>query len=136
MSSVNKCIILGRVGQMPEVKAIQSGNKVAKFSVATSEKYKDKAGEKKEDTTWHNIEVWGKLSDIVEQYVKKGDMIYLEGKIKTDSYEKDGVKKFSTKIVADTIQMLGGNKADNTTQPKEHSGFTEAAIEDSDGLPF
>lgn len=102
MSGVNKVIILGRVGQEPK----KSGPAL-KFSVATSEKWKDKSGESQERTEWHNIVVFGKLADICEQYLKKGSQVYVEGRIQTDKYEKDGVTKYSTSIIANTVQFIG-----------------------------
>ena len=104
--SVNKVILVGNVGQDPDVKEIGNGNKVAKFSLATTDRYK-KDGEPVEQTEWHNVEAWGKLAEIVENYVKKGKQVYLEGKLKTESWEEDGVKKFKTKVVAANIQLLG-----------------------------
>ena len=110
--SVNKAIILGNVGNDPEIKTFDNGNKVANFSIATSEKWTDKQGEKQEQTEWHNVAVFGKLADIVESYVKKGQQLYIEGKIKTRSWEDaDGQKKYMTEIALygfdDTLQMLG-----------------------------
>lgn len=110
--SVNKAIILGNVGNDPEIKTFENGNKVANFSIATSEKWKDKDGEQQESTEWHSIAVFGKLADIVEQYVSKGQQLYIEGKIKTRSWDdSDGNKRYSTEIVlngfGDTLQMIG-----------------------------
>jgi len=110
--SVNKAIILGNVGQDPEIKTFDNGNKVANFSLATSEKWKNKEGEQQEQTEWHNIAVFGKLAEIVEKYVKKGQQLYVEGKIKTRSWDdSDGNKKYMTEVVlngfGDTLQMIG-----------------------------
>lgn len=101
MASVNKVILVGRLGKDP----IQSGPAV-KFSVATSEKWKAKDGQDQERTEWHNVTVWGKLADICKQYLAKGSQVYVEGKLQTDMYEKDGVKKYSTNIIANTVQFL------------------------------
>lgn len=133
MAGVNKVILLGRVGKEPETRSLPN-NKVTSFSIATSEKYKDK-----EVTEWHNIEVWDKLSDIVEKYVKKGDNVYIEGKIKTESWEdKDGTKKFRTKIQANSIQLLGGGKqeAESTQSAPSQDAQTFSADTDSEDLPF
>lgn len=117
--SVNKAIILGRAGQDPEIKTFDNGNKVANFSLATSETWKDKqTGEKQESTEWHRVAVFGKLADIVESYVKKGQELYIEGKIKTRSWDdSDGNKRYQTEVVlngfGDTLQMLGGKKDEN-----------------------
>jgi len=115
--SVNKSILVGNVGNDPEIKTFENGSKVANFSLATSENWKDKNGEKQEATEWHNIAVFGKLADIVESYVKKGQQLYVEGKIKTRSWDdQDGNKKYMTEIVlngfGDALQMLG-KKDDN-----------------------
>ena len=116
--SVNKAIILGNVGNDPEIKIFDNGNKVANFSLATSEKWKNKEGEQQEHTELHSVAVFGKLADIVESYVKKGQQLYIEGKIKTRSWDdSDGNKKYSTEIVlngfGDTLQMLGKKESIN-----------------------
>jgi len=117
--SVNKAILLGRVGKDPEIRDFDNGNKVANFSLATSETWKDKnTGEKKEQTEWHNIAVFGKLAEIVESYVKKGQELYVEGKIKTRYWEdQNGDKKYITEIVlngfGDTLQMIGSKKQED-----------------------
>lgn len=103
MSGVNKVIILGRLGQDPK----RYGTAL-KFSVATSEKWKDKeSGELKEVTTWHNITVFGKLADLCESYLQKGREVFVEGKLQTEKYEKDGKTQYSTSIIANTVQFLG-----------------------------
>ena len=108
---VNKAIIVGNVGQDPEVRYTgdaNNGTKVATLRVATSERYKDKDGNVKEQTEWHNIVCWRQLADVVEKYVKKGTQVYVEGKISTRSWEdQSGAKKYSTDIVANTLQLLG-----------------------------
>ena len=112
--SVNKIILLGRIGKDPETRTLPNG-KITSFSIATSEKYTDKNGQKVENTEWHNVECWGKLADIAETYVKKGMEIYVEGKIKTDQWEKDGVKQYRTKVVAAVIQMIGGRQSEQSS---------------------
>lgn len=112
--SVNKCILIGNLGQDPELKYTADGRPVANISVATSESWKDKhTGEKKEKTEWHRVVAWGKLAEIIGEYAKKGRQVYVEGKLQTRSYEHDGVKKFSTEIILDnrgTFQLLGKNE--------------------------
>lgn len=108
MSGVNKAILVGRLGKDPEVRTIPSGKKVASFSLATSEKYTDSKGQKYEVTEWHNVDVWDGLAEIVEKFLRKGSQLYVEGKIKTDEWEKDGIKQYRTKIQASSITMLGG----------------------------
>jgi len=98
--SVNKAILIGRLGKDPELRYPQGGDSVCNFSIATSEKWKDKSGEKKEKTVWHNIVIWGKLAEIANQYMKKGSRVYLEGAIENRSYEdKQGVKKYVSEVV-------------------------------------
>ncbi len=105
---INKVILVGHVGKEPEIKYIDNGTAVAQFSLATNETYKDKSGNRVEKTEWHNIVLWRGLAEIVEKYVKKGDQLYIEGKIRTRSWDdKDGNKKYITEIVADSMQMMG-----------------------------
>src|SRR3990170_8577888 len=108
MSGVNKVILVGRLGRDPEVRNLENGATVANFTVATSESYKDKTtGDKKEITEWHNIVLWRGLAEISQKYLHKGDMVYIEGKLRTRSWEKDGVTRYTTEIVADNMTMLG-----------------------------
>lgn len=108
--SVNKVIILGRLGQDPELKYTPSGAAVCNFSLATSESWNDKAtGQKQERTEWHRIVVWGKLAELCNQYLSKGRQAFVEGKIQTRSWEdKDGNKRYTTEIAANTVQFIGG----------------------------
>lgn len=107
MSGVNKVILVGNLGKDPEVRTIDNGAKAASFSLATSESYKDKQGNKVDQTEWHNIVAWKGLAEVAEKYLRKGMTVYVEGKIKTRSWEKDGQKRYTTEILADSIQMLG-----------------------------
>jgi len=106
VSGVNKVIIVGNLGNDPEVKAVGQST-VANFSLATSESY-TKDGQKQEKTEWHKIVAWGKLAELAGQYLKKGRQVYVEGKLQTREYEKDGQKRYSTEIVANNITFLGG----------------------------
>lgn len=101
MASLNKACLLGNVGKDPEIRSVgQSGDRVANLSIATSEKWKDKtSGDTKEKTEWHRITVWGPLVGVIENYIKKGSKIYVEGKIETRKYEQNGVEKYATEIV-------------------------------------
>ena len=112
MASVNKVIIVGNLGRDPEVRYMPSGDAVANIAVATTDKWKDKqTGEQKEQTEWHRVSFFGKLAEIVGQYLTKGSQIYIEGKLQTRKYtDKDGVEKFATEIRADTMQMLGSRQ--------------------------
>lgn len=122
MASVNKAIIVGNLGKDPEVRYLPSGDAVANITVATSSKYKNKAGEMVEETEWHRISFFGKLAEVVGQYLKKGSPVYVEGKIKTRKYtDKDGVEKYSTDIVASEMQMLGGKP--NSDENQGHGGY-------------
>ena len=109
MASVNKVILVGNLGQDPEVKYMPSGDAIANISVATTDKWKDKNGEKQEKTEWHRVSFFGKLAEIVGEYLKKGSSIYLEGRLQTRKWQdKDGNDRYTTEIVADKMQMLGG----------------------------
>jgi len=108
--SVNKVILIGNLGKDPEVKYTPSGTPVAKFSLATNERYKDKGGEWQDRTEWHNIVAWQRLAEIVGEYVKKGSKIYIEGRLQTSSWEdkQSGEKKYKTEIVASDLVLLSG----------------------------
>ena len=106
---INKVILVGNLGKDPELSYLPSGQSVAKFSLATSRSYKDKSGEMKEETEWHNIVAWGKLGEICAQYLTKGRQAYVEGRIQSRTWEgRDGNKRTSVDIVASDVQMLGG----------------------------
>jgi single-strand DNA-binding protein len=132
MKTVNRVTLLGNVGKDPEVRAAPSGSIIANFSIATTDRYKDKAsGEWKESTDWTNVASFGKLAEIVRDYVHKGSPLYVEGKLRTRSYEKDGQKQYRTEVIADNIVLLGSGK------PSEHAA--EAVVEqemDTSDIPF
>ncbi|WDN89488.1 single-strand DNA-binding protein [Desulfosarcina sp. BuS5] len=108
MAGINKAILVGNLGRDPEMSYTPAGLAVAKFSIATSEEWKDKAtGEKKEKTEWHRIVAFGRLAEICGEYLSKGKQVYVEGRIQTSSWEKDGITRYSTDIIANTMQMLG-----------------------------
>lgn len=143
MAGINKVILIGRTGKDPEIKSV-GDHKLAKFSLAVSESYKDKQGNKIEETEWFNIEVWGPVAGVVEQYVNKGDLLYIEGKFKTDEYEKDGVKMKATKVRATSLTMLGskqeggqnqsqGNSSNNAMKPPQGMRYED---DPDDDLPF
>ena len=112
MASVNKVIIVGNLGRDPEIRYMPSGDAIANIAVATSYKSKDKnTGEQKEVTEWHRISFFGRLAEVVGQYLKKGSSVYVEGRLQTRKYtDKDGIEKYATDIVAETMQMLGGRQ--------------------------
>ncbi|MFS2103631.1 single-stranded DNA-binding protein [Ralstonia sp. Ralssp135] len=143
MASVNKVIIVGNLGADPETRYMPSGDAVTNIRVATTDRYKDKAsGEMKEATEWHRIAFFGKLAEIAGQYLKKGSPVYIEGKLKTRQWEKDGQKQYSTEIVAEQMQMLGGKSEDQQNkgdggkayrQTREGSGGHDDM---DDSIPF
>jgi single-strand DNA-binding protein len=106
---INKVILVGNLGADPETRYTPSGTAITSIRIATSESWKDKTtGEQQERTEWHRIEFFGRIAEIAGEYLKKGKQVYIEGKLRTDEYEKDGVKRYSTKVIADEMQMLGG----------------------------
>lgn len=142
--SVNKAILVGYVGIDPEVRYLESGTAVCNFRLATSEVYKNKSGEKVTTTEWHNIVLWRGLAELAEKFIKKGTQIYIEGRIKTRSWEdKDGNKRYTTEIVGDNLQLLG-KRSDEPTMPQEQeeSDTSESKkdisqeIDEADDLPF
>ncbi len=146
MSGVNKVILVGRLGKDPEVRNLENGASVANFTLATSESYKDKTtGEKKEITEWHNIVLWRGLAEIAAKYLHKGDMIYVEGRLRTRSWEKEGVTRYTTEIVGDNMTMLstrrdGGSSGGEYRAPASQSPAMPAdpksSSEGTDDLPF
>lgn len=143
--SVNKVILVGRLGKDPEVKSTPSGATVAKFTIATDERFTDKAGEKQERTEWHNIVAWSKLAEICGQYLRKGKLVYIEGSLRTDSWEdkESGQKRYRTEIVAQQMQMLdkkgddGGGSAGSYSGGAKRGASTDSAVaEDDDEIPF
>lgn len=129
--SVNKVILVGNLGQDPELRYTQNGKAVANFSIATSENWKDKDGNKQEETEWHRIVVWGKQAESCEKYLSKGRQVYVEGRIKTNKWQDDdGNDRYSTEIVANTVQFLSGSSSGGggTNDP--------APVSDDDEIPF
>ncbi|MFM2207527.1 MAG: hypothetical protein RL213_1502 [Bacteroidota bacterium] len=134
MSGVNKVILVGNVGKDPEVKYLEGGVAVAKFPLATTETYKNKEGQKVDQTEWHNIVLWRGLAEVAEKYVRKGKQLYIEGKIRTRSYEENNVKKYFTEIIADSMTLLGGPREQNGASDQNATAGVVAAS--SDDLPF
>ena len=117
MPSVNKVILLGNLGSDPEVRFMPNGEAVCNFSIATTESWKDKAGEKKEKTDWHNIVMYRKLAEIAGEYLKKGRPVYIEGRIQTRKWQtKEGQDRYTTEIIAANMQMLGGKDSASSTR--------------------
>jgi single-strand DNA-binding protein len=135
MSGVNKVILVGRLGKDPDVRNLESGATVANFTMATSETYKDKTtGERKEITEWHNIVLWRGLADVAAKYLHKGDMVYIEGKLRTRSWEKEGVTRYTTEIVGDNMTMLG-TKPNSGNQEYSSSPRAGSTSPDDSGTP-
>ena len=144
---INKAIIVGNVGQDPEVRYMPSGSAVAELSVATTESWKDKqSGEKQERTEWHRVTFFGRLAEIVGEYVRKGSQVYVEGSIRTEKWQdKNGQDRYTTKIIANEMQMLGGrggtggNASFNQSAPASQGsepGFASTADDFDDDIPF
>lgn len=123
---VNKVILVGNVGKDPEVQYVSTDVPVARFTIATSESYKDKNGERITNTEWHNVAAWRGLAKIVEQYVHKGSQVYIEGRISTRSYEKDGQTRYFTEIIANEMKMLGKRSDGESQNPQASSQPAEA----------
>ena len=147
MAGVNKVILVGNLGKDPEVRHLESGVAVASFTLATSETYKDRnSGEKKTLTEWHNIVLWRGLAEVAEKYLNKGDQIYLEGRLRSRSWEGESGTRYITEIVGDNMVMLGGRRSSDqgsvapgsTPEKVQKSAEVPPAIqsEEEDDLPF
>ncbi|MDQ3049974.1 MAG: single-stranded DNA-binding protein [Bacteroidota bacterium] len=146
MSGINKVILVGNLGKDPEVRHLEGGAVVAKFPLATSETYKTKEGQRVDQTEWHNIVMWRGLAESAEKYLRKGSLVYVEGKIRTRSWDdKDGNKRFATEIIADTMTMLSSRRPDdhhqqNTSEQKPAASDDSSSVNVSgnsgDDLPF
>lgn len=149
MSGVNKVILVGNLGKDPEVRYLENGTAVANFPIATSESYKDRNGNRVDQTEWHNIVLWRGLAEVAEKYLKKGNQVFIEGKIRTRSWDdKDGNKRYTTEIVGDQMTMLGGRPSDNQdsgyqSQPQssapqvnESNPAPSQGAQEEDDLPF
>lgn len=136
---INKVILVGNMGADPEVRHMKNGSSVTTIKVATSESWKDKAtGEKQERTEWHRINFFGRLAEVAGEYLKKGSQVYIEGRLRTDEYEKDGIKRYSTSIIADEMQMLGGRGNDDSkpSKPRTANSKPDTSEDFNDDIPF
>ena len=142
---VNKVILIGRLGKDPEIRSTPGGQTVTKFSLATDERYTDRAGEKQERTEWHNIVAWGKLGEICGQYLRKGKLVYIDGSIRTESWDdkESGQKKYKTTIVADNMQMLdkkgddeGGGSYAGARKSSTSTPASAPQMEEDEEVPF
>lgn len=146
--SVNKAILIGNLGDAPEIRYLPSGQGVANFRIATNRSWNDREGNRQERTEWHNIVAWGKLAEICEKYLKKGDAVYIEGRIETRSWEDNtGQKRYTTEVVAQEMTMLGGPGAGaggqgsggrgRSGRPAEPAGEAPPPVqEEDDDIPF
>ena len=131
--SFNKVFLIGRLGKDPDVRKVNATTTVCNFPFATNEVYKNQDGSYTETTEWHNIVLWRSLADIAAKYVHKGDLLYIEGKLQTRSWEKDGVKRYTTEIVASNMTMLGSKSGNSTSAPRQGSAASEP--DEFDALP-
>jgi single-strand DNA-binding protein len=141
MASLNKVLLIGNAGKDPEVRYTANGTAVASFSLATTEKFKNKSGEWEDKVEWHNVTLWGKLAEIAGEYLTKGKSVYVEGRLQTRKWQdKSGNDRYTTEIVGDKMQLLGakGDKgsAGNTTSGAGGSGHDEPPFQDDDQPPF
>ena len=143
MLGVNKVILVGHLGKDPEIKYLEGNIAKVSFSLATSESYKDKNGNKNEQTEWHNVVLWRGLADIAAKYLHKGDQVYIEGKLRTRSWEKEGVTRYTTEIVGDNMTLLGSRSGGGGGERAASPQYSQSAGEDkgvpdssTDDLPF
>lgn len=123
MASVNKVILVGNLGRDPEMRYMPSGDALASFSIATTDTWKDKSGQKQERTEWHRISMFGKLAEIAGEYLKKGSSVYIEGRLQTRKWQdKEGQERYTTEIVADRMQMLGSRGSGNAYEVMDDEG--------------
>jgi len=134
--SLNKVMLIGNVGKDPEVRHLEGGSVMARLSLATTERYRDKSGEMQEQTEWHNIVCWRSLAERCEKYVKKGSLLFIEGRLRSRSWEdKSGQMKYTVEIVADTLQILG-RKQDDSAAVNTQPNIQEIIPQDDGDLPF
>lgn len=136
MKTLNRVYLLGSVGRDPELKTTASGTLIANFSLATSERFKDSAGNWRERTEWHSLVAWARTAEVVRDYVSKGTPLHIEGKLQTRSWESDGKKQYRTEIVIENLILLGGQKKTETTPKQAHNDFQSPAAAEDDDVPF
>lgn len=132
---VNEVRLIGRVGKDPEFKVTAGGNAMARFTLATTERFKGKDGQKTETTSWHKLIVWGKLAEVARDYIHKGSLLYVDGRINYGNYEKDGVKVYTTDIVVSNFQMLSGKGESGSGSAPQPAPADKGGFGDDD-LPF
>jgi len=147
MASLNKVMLIGNLGKDPEVRYTTSGTAVASFSLATSERFKNRSGEWEDKTEWHNVTLWGRLAEIAGEYLAKGKTVYIEGRLQTRKWQdRDGRDRYTTEIVADKMQMLGAKgegggrqgagKGPDDAGPGSSSVYEEPVFNPDDDIPF
>ena len=137
MASLNKIIIIGHLGRDPESRYMPSGEQITSISVATTESWKDKSGNKQEQTEWHRIAFFGKLAEIAGQYLKKGSQVYVEGKLRTQKYtDKDGIERYQTNIIGDRMLMLGGKPEQSGGRNSYAEAKETGRMPQDDDIPF
>ncbi len=137
MASLNKVLLIGNTGRDPEVRYTASGTAVASFSLATSEKFKNKGGEWEERTEWHNIILWGRLAEIAGEYLTKGKTVFIEGRLQTRKWQdRDGKDRFTTEIVGEKMQMLSKKEGNGRTEESASSSGEPAPLPNDDDEPF
>lgn len=139
MGSVNKVILVGNLGADPELKYTPANKALCNMRIATTEVWKDKSGAKQEKTEWHRVTVWGDTAENAQKYLAKGRSVYIEGRLQTRSYDKDGHKHYATDIVADKVIFLGGGKGEeggSRRGPSESRASEAPPVDDSDDIPF
>lgn len=143
MASLNKVMLIGNLGRDPEVRYTASGQAVASFTLATTEKFKNKSGEWEDRTEWHRVTLWARLAEIAGEYLSKGKTVYIEGRLQTREYEKDGIKRYATEIVGEKMQMLspkgerrsGGDSYSGPAAGNSGGGYEPPPFQDDD-IPF
>lgn len=138
MSSVNKAILIGALGRDPEVRYLPNGDAVANLSIATNSSWKDKSTrERKQETEWHRLTAYGKIAEIIGEYCKKGKSIYVEGRLKTRKWQdKEGVERYTTEIVVDQMQLLGGRDDGEQAEPRQTKVVPKPLADMDDDIPF
>jgi single-strand DNA-binding protein len=133
---INKVILIGNLGSDPEMRYTANGTAIAKFRVATNESYNDKEGNRQEHTEWHLVTAWGRLGEVCGQYLSKGKQVFIEGRLRTSSYEKDGIKRYTTEIIARDMQMLGASQERTGVREEQPFPPPPGGPAEEDDFPF